>query len=154
MHLAPVMEMRARELELAFPGLITFTSGRRTVHEQAHAMAVNHKLDPYGYLMRQYIHASEFLDVLEQLPSSRRTVDEITEVIYDILVARPYLVRSPHLDGNAVDLRPMEDASGAPTNQGVLVRKWIKDCPDTTDFRTREGALIRWHWSCAKSEEV
>lgn len=152
MHLAPLMEMRARELELAFPGLITFTSGRRTIHEQAHAMAVNHLQDPTSYLMQQYIHASEFLERLDRMEHT--SIDEATEIIYDVIVARPYLVRSPHLDGNAVDLRPLELSNGEPTIRGSQVIEWIRMCPDTTDFRTREGKLRRWHWACADSKEV
>jgi hypothetical protein len=151
-HLAPVMELRARELELAFPGLITFTSGRRTLHEQAQAMAVNHVQDPQSYLVRQYIHASDFLHALSGL--DHYSVDEITEAIYAILVARPFLVSSPHLDGNAVDLRPMELPTGQPTIHGGEVIEWIRARPETTDFRTREGKLRRWHWACVPAVET
>ncbi len=153
LQLAPVMEMRARELELAFPGEITFTSGRRTVHEQAHAMAVNHLQDPKSYLMRQYVHAAELL--MSLVSPVDLSVDEITERLYDVMMDRPYLVRSPHLDGNAVDLLPMEEVDGLPTLSGSLVMGWIKSCADTTDFRTREGPVLhRWHWACVPSEEV
>ncbi len=155
LQLAPIMEMRARELDLAFPDLITFTSGRRTVHEQAHAMAVNHLQDPKSYLMRSYVNAAEFLKALEAIGGVRNaSIDDITECIFDVMIDRPYLVRSPHLDGNAVDLRPIEDSQGFATDKGALVKAWIQACPDTTDFRTREGQLRRWHWACVPSEEV
>ncbi len=152
LQLAPVMEMRARELELAFPGEITFTSGRRTVHEQAHAMAVNHLQDPKSYLMRQYVHAAELL--MSLVSPVDLSVDEITERLYDVMIDRPYLVRSPHLDGNAVDIRPLEDTDGHTTEDGLKVHAWIKACPDTTDFRTREGGLHRTHWACVPSSEA
>jgi hypothetical protein len=152
MQLAPIMERRARELDLAFPGLIAFTSGRRSAHAQAHAMAVNHLLDPKAYLMRQYIHAADFIAALAERPHAD-SVDEVTEVFYDLMVQNPMLVQSGHLSGDCVDLRPMELANDEPTVQGGLVILWIRACPDTTDFRTREGKLRRWHWRCRSLPE-
>lgn len=153
MALAPVMELRARELDLAFPGALRWTSGRRSLHEQARAMAVNHMQDPRAYLVRSYIHAAELLKALDEA-SAADSVDEVTEVLYDVMEARPALIRSPHLWGHAVDLRPMEDATGQPTPIGAQVVAWIRACGDTEDFRTREGALRRWHWACVESKEV
>lgn len=148
MHLNPVMDRCARELEHEFPGLITFTSGRRDDHQQAHAMAVNHVLDPKHYLMRQYVNASEFLCCLTEHPEAT-SIDEITELFYQLLVQTPLLVQSPHRSGGAVDLRPMEQPNGEPTEEGARVILWIRARRETTDFRTREGKLKRWHWACA-----
>lgn len=147
LHLSPRMEQRARELDLAFPGHIHYVSGRRTIHEQAHAMAVNHLLDPRGYLTRQYMRAAEFLSALAQYPDAD-TVDDVTELFYDLMTARPELIRSPHLSGDAVDPQRMEEPDGTPTPDGRRVIDWIRACPDTVDFRTREGTLRRWHWAC------
>ena len=82
------------------------------------------------------------------------SVDEVTEVLYDVMEARPALIRSPHLWGHAVDLRPMEDATGHPTPIGAQVMAWIRACGDTEDFRTREGRLRRWHWAVRRATEV
>ena len=150
MRLAPIMEMRARELDLAFPGLITFTSGRRTVFDQAQAMAVNHLHDPLSYLKRTYVHASELLTALE-MAASISSVSEVTQVFYEAMIRNPLLVQSPHLEGNAADLHPMEDSDGDPTPDGQQVILWIKTCPDTVEFLTREGNLPRWHWACRAS---
>ena len=151
LHLSLIMERRARELALAFPDLITYTSGRRDAQAQAHAMAVNHLQDPRSYLLRQYVHGGEFLVQLRDNPAAD-SVDEVTEVFYETLLARPELIRSPHLTGDAVDRRPLEQADGQPTGQGILVIQWIRRCPDTVDFRTREGSLRRWHWACRAVE--
>ena len=145
LRLAPIMKQRATELADAFPDLIRWTSGRRTIHEQAHAMAVNHTLDPKGYMMRSYVHAGDFLGALSARPWAT-SIDEITEVFYDVMTEHPGMLLSPHLDGNAVDLQPMEYADGMPTTDGQRVIDWIKACPDTVNFRTREGHLKRWHW--------
>ena len=147
LQLAPVMEQRARELELAFPGLIRFVSGRRSVQAQAIAMAGNHLLDPTGYLVRQYVRAAEFLGALAAHPGAD-TVDEVTELFFDLMTATPGLIKTPHFEGNAVDPKRMEDTTGKPTPDGQRVIDWIKACPDTVDFRTREGNLRRWHWAC------
>lgn len=150
MRLAPIMEMRARELELAFPGLIHWNSGRRTVLEQARAMATNHLDDPLRYLTKNYLGASTLLQALSMAPSIH-TVDGVTAVFYECMVRQPGLVRSPHLDGNAVDPQWMEDAEGNPTADGLRVIRWIRECSDTVDFRTREGYLRRWHWAVRAS---
>lgn len=146
MDLAPVMERRARELALEFSGLIAFVSGRRTVHTQAAAMASNHLLDPKTYLMNNYMNAAEFLYALRQAPDAD-SIDDVTEVFYQLMMADPSLIRTPHFLGNAVDLRRMEELNGQPTPDGRRVIDWIKACPDTADFRTREGKLRRWHWA-------
>jgi hypothetical protein len=152
LQLRPIMERRARELDLAFPGLITYVSGRRSIHDQAHAMAVNHQLDPNHYLASEYFRAAEFLSALVANPDAD-TIEEITEVFYRLMVENPTFVMSPHLLGNAVDPLRMEENDGTPTPDGAKVIEWIKACPDTVDFFMREGHLRRWHWSCRDSLE-
>src|SRR5574337_560239 len=141
MNLSPVMKSRAEELVSMFPN-VKFTSGRRTLHEQAHAMAVNYIQDKQ-FLTRTYIHAAELMQAVEQCDTPN-SVDGITEALYQTLEENPDLVKGPHLSGDAVDIAPME-IGGLPTPTGMCVIEWIKKCPDTTDFRTREGNLSRWH---------
>lgn len=147
MHLAPLMEQRARELELAFPGMIVWTSGRRTVYDQAKAMAVNHLDDPLRYMKKTYVQGARFIEALEMAPVTG-SVQGVTNIFYELMIRNPEIVHSPHYDGRAVDLKPMEDTDGDPTPDGQKVILWIKTCPDTDDFRTREGTLPRWHWAC------
>lgn len=150
MRLAPIMEQRARELDLAFPGLIVWTSGRRTVYAQARAMAVNHLDDPTTYMKKTYLRGVEFIQALEMAPVAS-SVDGVTNIFYELMIRNPGIVHSLHYDGNAVDLEPMEDSDGDPTPDGQKVILWIKTCPDTDDFRTKEGTLPRWHWACKSS---
>jgi hypothetical protein len=104
--------------------------------------------------MSQYFHAADFLAALSDAPTVD-SVDEVVEVFYDLMTAQPTLIRSPHLWGDAVDLRPMEDMAAIPTHTGQRVLDWIRACSDTVDFRTREGKkLRRWHWACTRSVEV
>ncbi len=145
MDLAPVMEMRARELELAFPGLIHWTSGRRTMYAQARAMAVNHLHDTARYLISQYTNGKRFVAALEAAPLTR-SVEGVTNIFYDLMIREPGLIQSKHFTGHAVDMEPIEDANDTPTAEGNQVISWINACPDTEDFRTREGTLPRWHW--------
>ena len=153
MDLAPIMEKRARELELAFPNLIHWTSGKRTVYAQARAMAVNHLHDPVRYLVSQYTNGKRFLQALEMGPLTG-SIEGVTNIFYELMIREPDLIHSSHYTGNAVDIQPIEDANGKPTADGDKVIAWINDCPDTEDFRTREGTLPRWHWQCKASAEV
>jgi len=153
MDLAPLMEKRARELDLAFPGVIHWTSGRRTVYAQARAMAVNHLHDPLRYLVSQYKSGKRFLEALEMGPLTR-SIEGVTNIFYELMIRNPDLVHSLHYTGDAVDIQPIEDANGQPTEEGLKVIAWINDCPDTEDFRTREGDLPRWHWACKASAAV
>lgn len=149
-RLAPVMDKRARELQAEFPGLVRYTSGLRTLYEQAHAMAVNHLQDPVRYLTSQYKSGYLFLAAVGEL----RTVEAIAVKLHDMIQEDPTLIDARHAKGNAVDILPLEYSDGTPTIVGVQVIAWIKACPDTIDFRTREGKLRRWHWACRDSAEV
>ncbi len=153
MDLTPLMEQRARELEAAFPNLIHWTSGKRTVYAQARAMAVNHLHDPLRYLVSQYTNGKRFVEALEMGPITN-SVEGVTNVFYELMIRNPDLVHSTHYEGRAVDIQPIEDANNKPTDDGYRVIAWINGCEDTEDFRTREGTLPRWHWSCKERIEV
>jgi len=146
LQLAPVMERQARALQTAFPNVV-YISGRRDLARQAQAMAANYIQDPQGYLVHNYIHAAE-LQAAVDAQREVTSLDGIAHLFYTVMEGDPSLVRSPHLDGDAVDLLPMEDAHGQSTAEGNEVIDWIQACPDTTDFRMREGRLVRWHWAC------
>lgn len=149
LRLAPIMEKRARELAAQFPGLIRYTSGRRTMHDQARVMVMNHLQDK-TYLARTYKNGILFQNVV----SKRLSAEDMIEALYDLFTSDPSVIDARHAHGNAVDLRPLEYENGEPTAIGAQVIDWIKACPDTVDFRTREGRLRRWHWACTPSTEV
>lgn len=151
LKLSPVMRRRAEELQSLFPQVV-YTSGRRTLHDQALAMATNHIQDK-SYIQRTYVHAADILTAIEK-NALDHSVDSIYAAIYAVLEEDPSLVKSAHLSGDAVDLVPMETKDGLMTPIGLQVADWIKCCADTTDFRVREGNLRRWHWACTASKEV
>ena len=153
MDLTPLMEQRAKQLESAFPNLIKWTSGRRTVYAQARAMAVNHLHDPVRYLVSQYTNGKKFVEALSMAPITG-SVEGVTNIFYELMIRNPEIVKSTHYEGRAVDIQPIEDANGEPTKDGHKVIAWINACPDTEDFRTREGTLPRWHWATRANIEV
>ncbi len=154
MDLTPLMEQRARELDAAFPSLIHWTSGRRTVYAQARAMAVNHLHDPLRYLVSQYTNGKRFVEALSMDAMNHSSVESVTNIFYELMIRNPDLIHSTHYEGRAVDIQPIEDANNEPTLDGTRVILWINACPDTEDFRTREGTLPRWHWAVHALIEV
>lgn len=152
LNLSPLMEQRAKELQAAYP-IVQYISGRRSLESQAHAMAINYLQDPRSYLSRNYVHAAELQSALDT-QSHGNSVAAIAQIILTAMETNPALVQSPHLHGDAVDLIPLEYLDGDLTPTGQEVMGWIRDCPDTVDFRTREGKLVRWHWSVRSSAEI
>jgi hypothetical protein len=156
MHLAPLMRFRAEQLQAKVPA-VQYLSGRRNVRSQANAMATNH-LEDATYLVTTYRNGRLFLEAIQRLPvSAHRSHTHIAKALEGLMSEQPHLLQWTHKDGNAVDLLPMEDANGQPTREGQHVISWIRACPDTTDFRIREGKLVRWHWACRagdRSEDV
>lgn len=154
LHLAPTMAQRAAELQNLFPSVV-FLSGRRDLESQAHAMSCQVVTDR-RWIRKTYLHAAALQSAVDAHPSAK-TVEALQEVLYQTLLAMdsPTLSHvSDHLQGDAVDLVPMEDAQGLFTPTGQAVYIWIHDCPDTKTFLTREGGKVIWHWSCRASAEV
>lgn len=145
------MRANAGALQALYPSVV-YISGRRNAAAQANAMAGNHLQDPHA-LAATYKNGAVFLAAIERLPKSaqgKRT--HIAQAIEGLLISQPHLLEWKHKDGNAVDLQPMEDAMAQPTALGRLVLTWIRECPETVYFTTREGGLVRWHWETRKSE--
>jgi len=145
------MTQCARNLFAAFPQ-VQFTSGRRDLLEQATAMAPD-VVANRQFIRHTYVHGAALQAAVDAHPEAV-TTDDIECLLYDTLCAMSsdeVALISDHLSGNAVDLLPMEDTSGVMTPTGQQVYAWIHDCPDTKAFLTREGGLVRWHWSIKSS---
>ncbi len=148
LRLSPVMDQRARELLDLFPS-VQYLSGRREVPAQAHAMACQ-VVTNRNWIAETYLHAAVLQGVIEAHPECQ-TVEQIETLIAQTLFTMTPDERghvSDHFDGNAVDLVPMEDATGQFTPTGQAVYTWIHDCPDTKKFLMREGGKTIWHWAC------
>nr|WP_315597672.1 hypothetical protein [uncultured Cupriavidus sp.] len=140
LQLADIARVAAYKLKTAHPG-VRFTSGRRTLVNQAEAMAEN---------------VAQNRDWIEQtyLPSSLRSqwqewVDRHTEITKSSDIAAGLLDIfkhattedlnrfSKHLSGLAFDVKPM-------VNSTQIVAT-IKALPGLKKFLQKEGGLVRWH---------
>lgn len=154
LNLSPVMDQRARELQIAFPSVI-YLSGRRDVRAQAHAMATHVVTDKH-WIARVYLHAADLQTSVDTYLGPWN-VQALEHLLFTRMMAMApdVLARvSDHLSGNAVDLLPLEDANGQMTPTGQAVYQWIYDCPDTKKFLMREGGKVIWHWACTESATV
>ena len=147
MQLHPVMHRYATELQTLHPSVV-YTSGRRDLQQQAHAMACN-VVSNRQWISRTYRHAAALQTAVDYHP------DSVTVPQIELLLVRTMQQMDPeelakvsdHLAGLAVDLAPMEDGAGQLTPEGQAVYGWIFRCADTKWVTTREGGLTRWHWS-------
>ncbi len=154
LDLDPIMKSRAEELRAKCPWVI-YTSGRRNLEQQARAMAQNHIADPQTYLVKTYTQGKVFLaSIVDMAPVDQRSIEKVTNAIATVLKEQPNLLHWRHQDGTCVDIQPVEDAFGEPTEKGQEVIRFIRNCPDTVTFLTREGGLRRWHWECRKAQPV
>lgn len=154
LELDPIMRSRAEELLARCPWVV-YTSGRRDVEQQARAMAQNHIADPQTYLMSTYRNGKVFLaSIVEMAPVDQRSVDKVAGAIRTVFDEQPDALVWKHRDGTCVDIQPLEDAFGEPTEKGRAVVSYIQNCPDTVQFIRREGGLRRWHWECRKTPPV
>lgn len=141
---APV-QLVARNLWESFPGVI-FTSGRRSLKDQARAMAENVALN------RRWISQTYVLSIasgdcqkwIDENPEAT-TPGDIEAGLFSVLgVLSPDELKrlSKHLIGRAFDIQPM----GYPTS--LNVKAWLYARASTTGgkFLEREGGLPRWHF--------
>jgi len=151
MGLTPRMAARATELQTAFPTVV-YTSGRRTLQAQAHAMAVNTTMNR-NFIRQTYVHAALLQTTIDAHPEAVEVSQIENLLVADMNALAPADLNriSRHLTGDAVDLLPMEDDTGTPTDVGAQVIAWIKACPDTDIMLLREAGLVKWHWQITPS---
>jgi len=135
------------------------TSGKRTISEQALAMAKNvvkdrerlRKLDPYTVRPSKWIVntyntariANECQDWVDRHPDAPEST--MANAFCMVIAAFPPDEQrrlSRHLTGEALDVEPMTGARGEELMNALkdwAVRKGGR-------FLTREGALVVWHW--------
>ena len=155
--LAPPMHDAAQKLLLVFP-FVQFTSGRRSLEDQAMTMAENIlKARDRNWIRQTYKRAAE-LQTWVDLHPEITDEEALAEGLHATLVSMGDEASkvSDHLTGMAVDLKPMErlivmkDLSKVwvETEEGRQVIEWIRAYHATKTFLTREGGLRRWHWAC------
>lgn len=134
----------AEEIKFLHPD-VEFTSGRRTLTEQAHAMATNVVQAGRQWIAKTYKSSNVIMACQRWVDTSdAKTVDEIAAGI--LAVFRRYDDRelgkvSKHLTGQAFDVRPVAGL------QGQLLLMAVKSVVKKYGgvFLENEGGLTRWH---------
>ena len=140
LNLVPVAENAARLLHQKFPQL-EFTSGRRDVPHQAHAMARNVvETGNRQWIAQTYKAAAKLQQWVDTHPQAK-TIDEITAGLRTTMEAMPeveLLKVSKHLTGKAFDIRPV-------TANSEAIKNFIRTLPGLTTFLDKEAGVTRWH---------
>ena len=140
MNLAPVAKEAATILQTKHPN-IEFTSGRRDVRQQAHAMAGNIvALHDRKWIGKTYLAAAKCQAWVDQHPGAV-TVDALTDGLEQTMKAMPedeLMKISRHLTGRAFDVRPV-------TANAEVIKADIRSLPGLHKFLDHEGGHVRWH---------
>ena len=138
LDLEPIAKKAATILQNKFPEL-EFTSGRRTIPEQAHAMAAN-VVKNRKWIGQTYLAAAKLQQWVDQHPEAT-TVDQISAGLAQVMNTMPeedLLKISRHLTGRAFDVRPV-------TANAAAIKAFIQTLPGLNKFLEKEGGLVRWH---------
>ena len=138
MNLEPTAKNAAKILQSKYP-TIEFTSGRRGIFQQAHAMAGNVVLNRQ-WIGQTYIAGAKLQQWVDQHPEAI-TVDAITAGLEQVMKAMSQgeLAKiSRHLTGRAFDVRPV-------TANAAAIKADILSLPGLHKFLDKEGGLVRWH---------
>jgi hypothetical protein len=138
MNLEPVAKNAATILQNKYPQL-RFTSGRRTIFQQAHAMAGN-VIFNRKWIGQTYLAGAKLQQWVDKHPEAK-TVDAITAGLEQTMKAMPeadLLKISRHLTGKAFDVKPV-------TANAAAIKADILKLPGLHKFLEKEGGLIRWH---------
>jgi hypothetical protein len=138
MQLEPVAKNAATFLQNKYPQL-QFTSGRRSIFQQAHAMAGNVVLNR-KWIGQTYLAGAKLQQWVDKHPEAK-TVDAITAGLEQTMNAMPEeeLIKiSRHLTGKAFDVRPV-------TANAAAIKADILKLPGLHKFLDKEGGLVRWH---------
>ena len=141
LDLSPVAMAGAYELQRQCPWVI-FTSGRRTLQEQAHAMACNVAVKR-DFILKTYLHGPVLQQQVDRHPQWV-TVEQLEYGLADYMRndmdPGTLGLLSKHLQGEAFDVLPIVDPQMAGTTIGV-----IHTLAGLTKFLQREAGLPRWH---------
>jgi hypothetical protein len=140
LNLEPIADQAARLLQQKHPD-IQFTSGRRDVFQQAHAMASNIvSLNDRQWIGKTYLAGAKLQQWVDDHPGAV-TVDQITAGLQETMDAMPQadlLKISRHLTGRAFDIRPV-------TQNAAAIKADIRALPGLQKFLEQEGGHVRWH---------
>ncbi|MBU6438528.1 MAG: hypothetical protein KGQ77_13455, partial [Betaproteobacteria bacterium] len=141
LHLAPTARCAAYILKLAHPS-VRFTSGRRSLEDQARAMAANvmrnRKWIEQTY--RPSVVRDQCQVWIDDNPD-QKSAKALETGLLAVLRKAPdeELSRfSKHLSGEAFDVQPIDQDADA-------IKATIRGLPGLDRFLDTEGGLVRWH---------
>ncbi len=143
LNLAAEADHAARVLKQKTPGVV-FTSGRRSVKDQVHAMAVNvaaeiAKSGKSDWIQVTYVKDSSHKKLQQWIDDhpDAKTTDAIAaglEDTVDAMTEAEKLTLSKHITGRAFDIEP-----------GTAKEEDVQALPGLKQFLKKEGTLVRWH---------
>lgn len=141
--LAETAREAAYELKKAHPS-VKFTSGRRSIEDQARAMAAN-VARSRKWIQDTYVESTLRTMCQKWIDDNpgKTTQQEIAEGLLSVLntATTEQLNRfSKHLSGEAFDVQPVDDAKDAEKIKGTIRR-----LKGLNKFLEKEGGLVRWH---------
>jgi hypothetical protein len=140
LDLSPTAKAAAGQLKQAHPE-IKFTSGRRGVAGQAHAMASNIvSSGDRKWIEKTYAAAGALQKWVDDHPNAT-TVQDISAGLKGVMDGMTDPERgniSKHLSGDAFDVQPQ-------TKDAAKIKADMAALPGATKFLSEEGGLERWH---------
>jgi hypothetical protein len=140
LDLSATAKAAAQQLKQAHPE-IHFTSGRRGVAGQAHAMASNIVSSGDRKWIEKTYAAAGALQKWVDDHASATTVQDISAGLKGVMDAMTDSDRgkiSKHLSGDAFDVQPQ-------TKDAAKIKADMAALPGATKFLSQEGGLERWH---------
>jgi hypothetical protein len=143
LNLSPKAKKAAEQLLKEYPDDIIFTSGRRDLAGQAHAMAGNvvKKRDWIGKTYASNDASKACQKWVDDHPEAKTQKDIAAGLLETLQSLGPKAGQmSKHLSGDAFDIQPVKDKDKA-----EAIKKSIKELPGLKQFLDKEGGLEIWH---------
>ncbi len=142
LKLSPKAKKAAEQLLKEYPDIV-FTSGRRDLAGQAHAMAGNvvKKRDwiEKTYAMNDASKACQkWVDNHPEAKTQKQIAAGLLETLKKLGPKAAQISR--HLTGDAFDVQPVKDKEKA-----EAIKKSIRELPGVKQFLDKEGGLEIWH---------
>lgn len=143
LDLTPEAEAVARNLQERFGEMVVFSSGRRGRVEQARAMAHNVVRGGRQWIAATYRPSAPSL-ALQKWVDMHPAVTDVSRLTsgFAAVLARfgaaELATLSKHFTGDAFDLEPVPEPSGAVLHAYLSTHPGIR-------FLDHEGGLVRWH---------
>jgi hypothetical protein len=142
LNLSPKAKKAAEQLLKEYPDIV-FTSGRRDLAGQAHAMAGNvvKKRDWIGETYASNDASKACQKWVDDHPEAKTQKDIAAGLLKTLQALGPKAGQmSKHLSGDAFDIQPVKDKDKA-----EAIKKSIKELPGVKQFLDKEGGLEIWH---------